>query len=325
MLSQWAEASLLPVRRLFLRWVKKRVPAADAYTLTQRNLFVFPSPRAWVFLALIVVLWILGTNYQNNLVLALAFFMVSTLVIAIVHTYMNLSRLRIQLRRIEEAFADGPLRVHLRVANPTGKQVESVEFSWAFAKSAPRIVSIAASEELDVVLSLPVARRGWTQLPALRVQSVFPLGIVRCWTWLNFATQALVYPKPFNQVLGLARVSDDCADGLHPTRGGEDFSGLRQYAAGDPLRRINWKSFARGQGLFVKEFNESLSQELWLDYDSLTQMDREQRLAILCFWVLQYYQRNEPFGLNLPGARIPPNSGHLHRTHCLRALAEFGL
>ena len=64
-------------------------------------------------------------------------------------------------------------------------------------------------------------------------------------------------------------------------------------------------------------------RDLWLDFDSLGG-DSETRLSLLCHWVLQLSQRQQAFGLQLPGQVIAPDYGEGHRDACLRALALFG-
>jgi uncharacterized protein (DUF58 family) len=53
--------------------------------------------------------------------------------------------------------------------------------------------------------------------------------------------------------------------------------------------------------------------------------DLETRLSLLCHWVLQFSERQQPFGLRLPGCEIAIDSGEAHRDGCLQALALFGL
>jgi uncharacterized protein (DUF58 family) len=49
----------------------------------------------------------------------------------------------------------------------------------------------------------------------------------------------------------------------------------------------------------------------------------EERLSILCRWVLDAHAGGEAFGLRLPGGEILPGLGTAHRHRCLEALALF--
>lgn len=311
-------------RKRFMRFVDKRLAFANTYSLGQKNLFIFPSSRGWQFILLMVVLWILGTNYQNNLILALAFFMVSVLVVAIVQTFANLSRIEITYIGVKDAYAGEDAHVRFKVRNKSRLFSDAIEFSWFGDDGSRACFCFRPHEEKEISVACFAPKRGVQRLPHLGVQSFFPLGIIRSWTWLNFNQSVFVYPQPLNAPLGLASVVDEEGDGLHPVSGGEDFSGLRQYVPGDALRYLSWKTFARGRGLFLKDFSQNLSQENWLDYASLPFPGVEERLSVLCFWVLHFYQKDDNFGLRLPHIEITPDRGHQHRSRCLMLLAEFG-
>ncbi len=44
----------------------------------------------------------------------------------------------------------------------------------------------------------------------------------------------------------------------------------------------------------------------------------------MCHWVLQFSERQQAFGMRLPGLVIAADYGEGHRDACLRALALFG-
>ena len=110
------------------------------------------------------------------------------------------------------------------------------------------------------------------------------------------------------------------------TRGSgvDDYQGLRAWQPGDPRRRLHWKAYSRGQGLLVKDFASLLGNDPLLDFDALTG-DTEQRLSVLCHWVIDLSEKQQPFALRLPAGLFGPDSGQAHRDACLRALALHGL
>ena len=311
-------------RTRFYRWVDKRTSAKKTHTLTQKNLFIFPTRQGFTFLLIALVLWVLGTNYQNNLILALVFFMVALLVVAIHTTFFNMSKVQVEFLESKEAFAGDTFQCRFLFRVDRGSWAEAIRFRWQGFHDVGVELSIEPNlKTKEINLAFYADKRGELRLPRLGVESTYPFGLVRCWTWLNLDKIALVYPKPKTGRLNSGVIEDSDGDGLHPVRGSDDFSGLKDYVSGDNLRNIAWKALARGQGLFVKDFSQSLSSEHWLDFDSVAANNQEDKLSILCFWVLEHYQQNESFGLILPGLKIEPNSGYEHREHCLTALARF--
>jgi uncharacterized protein (DUF58 family) len=51
-----------------------------------------------------------------------------------------------------------------------------------------------------------------------------------------------------------------------------EFSSHRRYAAGDDLRHVNWKLFARHRKLYVKEFDAETNLNLYLFVDASKSM-----------------------------------------------------
>ena len=73
----------------------------------------------------------------------------------------------------------------------------------------------------------------------------------------------------------------------------------------------------------VKQFADTLGDELWLDWNSLGGLDAEPRLSQLTRWVLDCEGGRRRYGLRIPGLEIPPDLGPVHQGACLRALALF--
>ena len=46
---------------------------------------------------------------------------------------------------------------------------------------------------------------------------------------------------------------------------------------------------------------------------------------MLCHWVIDLSEKQQPFALRLPAGLFGPDSGQAHRDACLRALALHGL
>src|SRR5690606_21619405 len=104
----------------------------------------------------------------------------------------------------------------------------------------------------------------------------------------------------------------------------DDFRGLRPYQPADGRRRLDWKAYARGQGLRVKDFAAQAGDRCLLDLAQLAG-PLEERLANLCAGVLRFSEQGVTFELRLATERLGPAIGRAHRDACLRALALYGL
>ena len=77
----------------FSAWLDRRVPASPQITLSQRNVFIFPTRTGFVFSALLLLLVLGAVNYQASLVYAVAFLLGSMFLVTILYTFQNLSGL----------------------------------------------------------------------------------------------------------------------------------------------------------------------------------------------------------------------------------------
>jgi uncharacterized protein (DUF58 family) len=310
----------------FYRWVDRRTPRAFQVQLNRKNLYTFPNLTGLLYLLVTLVIWLLGTNYQNNLILGLSYLLVSIFVVSILHAFANLAGISIRFVAARPAFAgdDAAFVLELHCTHQAG--CDNLELRWqnGVNSSETQTITLDHNEPRQVIVRAQSRQRGHFRPGRLLVQSRFPLGIIRCWTWLNLDASALIYPAPILTNEPHAQASDGREEGGTSQRGGDDFSGLRDYQAGDPIKHIAWKQFAQDKGLFTKEYEAYLSAEKWLDWDSLNQ-PQELRLSGLCYWALEYERQQIPYGLHLPGLKLAPAKGEHHQRAVLTALAEFNL
>ena len=308
---------LKPWRHHYRRWLDRRIPAARRITLNQKNLFILPGFQGGAYLLVTLLVWIGATNFQNNLILALCFLLLAILFVAIHQTFANLNGLTLRFVSAEPVFAGEVAHCTLLLESSTDRQ--QLEFQWP--GEAAVMASPFAQQASQIQLPITTHHRGWLKPGRFRLQSGYPLGIIRCWTWLDLEAEMLVYPQPLqseSQPLG----AGDQLEGSQTMVGSEDFHSLRGYMPGDSLSRVAWKHYAAGRGLHVRETVDYLATELWLDFHALPDANPETRLSKLCFSALELSADQRAFGLRLPHLTLEPDSGSQHLQAVLRALAE---
>jgi uncharacterized protein (DUF58 family) len=188
---------------------------------------------------------------------------------------------------------------------------------------------VAANTASIATLATRATQRGWLQAPRVRLQTRFPLGLLRAWTYWQPATRALVYPRPEDDAPPLPVAGTDRSEGRGPG-GQDDFAGIRGYQAGDSLKHLAWRQIARldpaaDGGLVTKQFEGGAGGEIVLDLAQLPPaMDLEARLSRLTRWAIEGEARGLPYGLRLGTTAIAPSIGSTHHEACLRALALYG-
>ena len=309
------------MRQRFERWISRRMPRSRSMRLNQRRIFIVPSRNGGLFLLMAVTLFLGGINYGNSLILMVAMLLVSLFLVSILHTYRNLSGLTLEAGRTEDAFAGQ--QVAFSVYLSSSRPHEAISLGWP--ESPAQQVNLLDSCQSDIVLMLPVTRRGHCRFPRFKVESTFPLGLLRAWSWVELDAKALVYPQPIEAVYPLLEAQQGDHGDRVRSEGSDDFDGLRRYQDGDSLKRVAWKSYARDRKLHSKTFAGYQAQEHWLDWQAYSGMAVESRLGRLCHQVLQRDRLGQRFGLRLPGQELAPSSGDIHRQRCLSALALYGL
>lgn len=307
-------------QRRWQRWLDRRIPRVTEVTLDQRRIFIFLSREGGIAALVLVALFIAGINYANNLLLGLSFFLGSLFIVAIHHTYANLSGLRIRAVGVRPAFAGEQAAFVLRLDDARGRRHESLRLDWEGVRLLQDVVAAAT----DITMPLPARRRGWFRPGRLRLSSVYPVGFLRAWTWLDLDLVALVYPHPEASAV-LPVGGGQAGEGEHQRRPGhDDFEGLKTFTPGDALSHVSWKHLARGQGLLTKTYASEVVGSDMLDWDALAGVPVETRLSRLAWWVLQLTQQQRAYGLRLPGLEIAVDKGPEQQARCLKALALFG-
>lgn len=302
-------------------WLRRRIPPTRDIVLNQRRVFIFLTSHGGIFTLLLLSLFVAGINYANNLLLGMCFLLGSLLVIAMHHTFANLSGLRITTRGTVSAFAGEPAGFSISLSNPNGRLYYSLMLDWADAHEMVSLVD----QPREVTLYLHAERRGRFHPPRLKITTTYPLGLLRAWTWLDLDLDAVVYPKPVaSDAMPVGAGEADEAESSRRRRPGQDdFEGLRSFVPGDPLAHVSWKHLARGQGMQVKTYSEPVSGSDTLDYMAMPGLDREARLSRLAWWVEKLHQTHQAYALHLPGRQIAVAHGPRHRLECLEALALF--
>jgi uncharacterized protein (DUF58 family) len=186
------------------------------------------------------------------------------------------------------------------------------------------VVDVPGGGIAEVVLGVPAARRGWQPLGRVMLETRFPLGLFRAWSYVEPDARCVVYPRPERSAL--PPFTGDAAAGTHPTPvpGSDDFAGLRNYQPSDSPRHIAWKAVARSDEMLTKHFAGESAAELWLDARLLpSHLSVEQMLSRLAGWVLAAERAGAHYGLRLRGVEIAPSRGDVHRAACLQALALY--
>lgn len=308
----------------FATWaLRTSPPEATPIVLTQRRVYVLPTRAGLLFAAALLVMLLGAINYNLSLGHALVFLLAGLGIVAILHTFRNLVGISISTGRSEPVFVGEIAHFGLILHNPRDEERRLLHLS--LPSGGEDSVDLPPCADAEARLGLPATKRGWLALPRITIETTYPLGLIRTWSYAAPGAHCLVYPQPAAAAPPLPASAGDAGYRMQDSRGSDDFAGLRGHQPADPPRHVAWKAAAR-QGaaapLQTKQFSGAGSENLWLDWDATpATLDAEARLSILARWVLDAADGGYSWGLRLPGTTLPPTRDHLHA--CLKALALY--
>jgi uncharacterized protein (DUF58 family) len=292
-------------------------------TLNRKRIYILPTRHGFLFILILFAMLLGSMNYNNNLGFLLTFLLGSMAFISVLHTFRNLSGIQIVSVRTKPVFAHEAAVFEFLVRADSH---ERIAVSFAFRGAEETRVNLLPNEDNRISVRIAAKQRGILEPGRLSVFSIYPLGLFRAWSKVDSDAECLIYPKPLFGVFHSANeaFSADGKEAEGKSRSGtDDFEGLKSYQPGDPLRRISWKSFSRGRGLFVKNFEGGTQTRVVLDWHHIKDTDTERKLSRLCDMVLKANRLNMDYGLKLPGKTVAPGKGESHKYQCLKALALF--
>ncbi|WMW79375.1 DUF58 domain-containing protein [Undibacterium cyanobacteriorum] len=324
-------ALLDPLRRQFRRVVfLEKAPEPGELTLTQRRVFTLPSKPGLAFLLVLVICFLTSTNYNLNLGFGMTYLLGGIAIVNAFYTFRNLAYLKLSASDGAPIFVGDNAEFHFHVNNADSLARYALHFSFRQSPQQTQVIDLEGNENVTVKLKTASQQRGYMACPRVQIQTWFPLGLLRAWsTWLP-DSKTLVYPRPEDNPPPLPTDGPTGEQGIS-TSGQEEFSGVRMYQQGDPLKHLSWKHIARvdldaGGNLISKQFSGASVGAVSIIFSELpAQLDLESKISRMTAWVLDAEHQGLPYFFEIGRLSIGPDLGEQHRNTCLKALACFGV
>jgi uncharacterized protein (DUF58 family) len=300
--------------------------------LNQRRVYIVPTHPGLLFCVMLVAMFLGSVNYNLSLGFGFTFLIAGCALIDMHLTFRNLAHLHLLAGRASPVFAgeEAQFELHLINRRKHDRYAIWLDFVNDDRPELAQAADVPANATCSVLLSTPAQQRGWLKAPRVRLQTRFPLGLLRAWSYWQPDAKALVYPRPEDDAPPLPFAGVDMNDG-QGSAGQDDFAGIRGYQAGDSLKRLAWRHIARvdveaGGSLVTKHFEGGSATEISVDFSALPPgMDIEVKLSRMTRWVMEAEARGLAYAFRLGDAAFPANNGPAHRKACLRALALYGM
>ena len=317
-----------------------------------------PTGLWLVFGPILGCMWLAAVNYANNLVYAVLYLVGSLSLISIFHTWRNLASVEVEHIRVNPAFVGEDVQVDIFLRVPGKYSVYGLMFSRVNDDGAPRrsffrwlwryyvlgeevsawvqrytALTIRGEDTLRIEpgdsrateVVFPTVRRGIYRLDMVQVKSAYPFGLFRASFNVAVNVEYYIYPKPKGTDIWPELRPGGESGSPFSQRPGDDFYGVRPYTPGESPRHIDWKAYARGRPLSVKQFTGGEGVELWLDASQMERMPLEERLSQLALWIVNAEKVEMPYALKLGRTALPLGLGPVHSRRALETLAVAGM
>lgn len=319
----------------------------QSFDFTIKNTLIAPSRFGLLMIAITLCLFILGTNYQNNIILYLCYVLIALLCISLFASFFFYTDHKLVVHPIKPDFENRDLFVPFELISFSDSKegvfflscqdnVKRQAFTFAGIKikfpSSEKVVNTRILKEaknpdgkMRHKLLLPTLERGSHQCPSIKIWCYHGIGLFITWSIYKPDMTFLVYPKMQKAPLDMFEsVGENEITNVHTNIGiSNQLDGIRTHKETDPLHQISWKHVAKGQGLVSKNFSGSYDNVIWLKLSNYSSKEMEESLRIMSYWIHRLNRDDCQFGLDLNGSVIKPNKGVQHVNACLEALALY--
>lgn len=316
-------------------WLSNRIPTSKEHQLNSRNIMIYPTRFGLSYIGFVVLVFLLGTNYQNNIILLFSYLLASLFISVMLHSFYNFSQLRFYSQAKQLGYADEKLYFPIKItAEKTHYDINAYFTDRTLNSQADKVSQCLKGSE-EIKLGYKSSKRGKHYLGRVTVFSEYSLGFFKSKTVLDFGHYAIIYPKAKSLIAGqyqfYAQPDEPNIESYQTTNyvGTDDFSELRSFVRGESRARTAWKQLAKGQGHYSKHYQESQGKLQWLKLKDMPSNDIETQLAYLSFLIGELTAAHQTFGLSLStelnnvSKNITPNVGFEHQQACLTALALY--
>ena len=248
--------------------------------------------EGWYYLTVLAFVLSGAALRQINLLMVIAGMMLGPLLINFLSVLRSLREVDVSRRYPRQITAGQPLSVEITLVRPAKTKrlllfrpkinravlvedtIRRVAPTSERRESTARVffTTVAAGEEQKLHYMGRIHDRGHYELGPLKISTRWPFGLIQKTITVPKRCSLVVYPQPGRLAPRWNQIMREADSGTRYTRGqlGQqegDFYGLRDWREGDSQRWIHWRTSARRGSLFVRQFEQSRSQDLILLID----------------------------------------------------------
>ena len=267
---------------------------------------IIPTVYGGLYLLLVVAAFVQGYYRHNGACHGVGLMLTVFGIVAMIQTNYTVAGMTMIVRDAPPAEEGRPLTLHVQVAKAASNMARRLagEVRFNLKIDAPPqlntvhpgvIGSLGADQVAMVTVTVAAQSLGVHPLQHLRLSTRGMYGLFHAWIWVPTPTELLWYPRSEGMMALPARGDGGTSTG----RLGEEFSGHHPYLPGDSLGKVDWRAFARGRPLMVKNFAGGADTQVDLSLEQVQQLGFERGLRQLSAWIRLCAQDGRCFSLSI--------------------------
>lgn len=213
-----------------------------------------PTPKAYIFIALSLLLFLIGANLQSGWIYLLSFFILADVGYSFLASKKMFKKSSIERRVPLRGEANRAFKISYSYSGmPDGffiieKQLDKKFLAYGSKRTA----------EFEINL-----KRGIYDLNELILETYLPNGFLKIVRTFRLAGKIIIWPESDIEKIGFANELVS-ATGLFSgvqKKSGEEYSGIREYQTGDALKKIHWKKTALYRTILVRDEVEAFQRK----------------------------------------------------------------
>ena len=227
------------------------------------------TPDGLALLGAEAVVFFAALNTGANLVYVVGSMILALFLVSLVYALRGFRGLTAHVTLPVEAMEGQPFPYQVQLANG-GSAAQYLlrvapRFSQAVGTDSLPVFQLGAGGRTSLNGSITLPMRGAYSAQGLAVQSVYPAGLLARELVLPAGGEVVVLPAPLKHPFpvwaGFNQRANWAETGSNVKGEGSAFYGLREYVAGDPIRKIHWKATARtGRPMVIEEEEDRVNR-----------------------------------------------------------------
>jgi len=285
------------------------------------NLYIFPNLFGLYWILTTIVLYVLGTNLENNFTIFICYLMIAVLLISLFLTHFNIHGLEIVSTNQKVNFANS--KINYRIILNSKKYRNNIKLKFLNKENKPILIE-KIEDTLIKSLTIESKQRGIYTPDIIYGESSSPLSLCTCWFYWKPVDKLIVAPekKKARVIQEFHQISTSSRDKKNNAFIGDDLIDIQIYKKGEKKSLIYWKSLARSGNLLSKNFSNENLKNNWLILNK--NLPIEKALEHLCFEIYNQYKNNNVYGILISKNKfIKPDKSEKHYLKCLTMLASY--